>query len=73
LTRGQEGDDDDGGDDEDDGLYMRDVGRRSKTAVEELDGEGEKEAKEDQKAVVKKKPVVISRKEAKRLGLTELH
>jgi hypothetical protein len=54
---------------EDDGLYMRDVPRRS-GAVNTNVKVANVKVKEE---VVEKKPVVLGRKEAKRLALIELH
>jgi hypothetical protein len=81
LTRGQDEYKDDGHDEKDEGLYMRDVGRRSKIVVGKIDVVSKKgvhvevdKKKEEEKGVgVEKKPVVIGRKEAKQLAMIELH
>jgi hypothetical protein len=79
LTRGQDEYGDDGGHNENDGLYMRDVGRRSIAKVDVTSENGEtgkemiKAKKEEKEKEVAKKPIAIGRKEAKRLALIELH
>jgi hypothetical protein len=74
-TQGQDEDKGVAGDDKDEGLYMRDVGRRSRMVVGKMDvvKSGETKKEEEKGKGVEKKPVVIARKEAKRLAMIELH